>query len=264
MISDFKHPLHAPPVIIAGHSHITALGVPTRSDKLKGLMDLQHHSNRVFGFVGEPTDWPRDQHYWDALSQNCEDSIVALFWKGNSHYGQFLFESSPPFDFCWGNGQKTTAANGVQILPQTAIVAYLGKHEQYRLLRQVIADLKTRSAMVIICATPPPKKNNQFVKGKILKEQLLAEQCEKTGQSLDHIKLSNPIILYKIWRLMKQELMNIAKSTHSLFFDLPSVLTDNNMFLHPDYYGADATHAGGAYGDVYKDALMAFVEGNGL
>src|SRR5436853_3065441 len=85
------------PIIIAGHSHATALGVLLRSpENPNRLVPLASEAPEFVGFTGA---WPRDAAFWEGLVRQAAKRDVVLVWMGAQHLTQFLFAAVPPFDF---------------------------------------------------------------------------------------------------------------------------------------------------------------------
>ena len=82
-------------ILIAGHSHAYALGLPgAKANSEPALVRIEP------GFDGLIGPWPRSDLYWDVLAAEAKvgGHVVALSFLGNEHLAHFLIEVEP-FDF---------------------------------------------------------------------------------------------------------------------------------------------------------------------
>jgi hypothetical protein len=82
-----------PDVIIAGHSHMFALGARQCH---KGHIQLEPvpGTDRLYFLMAEWTG-NRSPSYWDALVNYSRNRIVVLLYNGNKHNADFLLAHGP-------------------------------------------------------------------------------------------------------------------------------------------------------------------------
>jgi len=84
------------PIVLAGHSHATALGVYVDTpDFVHRLLPVRNEDPRFEGFTGF---WPRQENYWNSLAKVVAGRRVALLWDGNQHNAIWLFSRGVVFD----------------------------------------------------------------------------------------------------------------------------------------------------------------------
>jgi hypothetical protein len=241
-------------ILIAGHSHITALGVPLLGEGYE-LRRIADGETPVFGLVG---GWPReDTDYWDEVARHAQGRTVAIFWRGNQHFHHFLIMPSEDFDFLLQSEPGLDADPSRTIVPEATIIEFM--RADMVDLDAIIEAIHAAGGRVVLCGTPPPKGDAGLVRDRILHEDYFRQTAERLGFDLADVEISPPVLLYKLWRVMQNSLNDVATRHGARFMPVPPALRTAEGFLHPDYYAGDVTHANHAYGDAVRQALGRFI-----
>ncbi len=167
------------PIIIAGHSHVSALiggrewvdvmapdniagyshvGGVVEGDTL--LLPVEGQ-DRIFGLHGP---WPHTENYWNALTRYASGHSIALLWEGNQHNSLFLVEQPLRFDFLPQRLQSLPVEANAVIVPEALIRAKF--QSLLGALHDVLTDLKaqTHSRIALVGTPPPPKGDNGFLR----------------------------------------------------------------------------------------------------
>ncbi|MGV3549943.1 hypothetical protein [Rhizobium sp.] len=241
-------------ILIAGHSHVAALGVPLLGEGYE-LRQVPNGALPVFGLVG---GWPReDTDYWKQVALRAEGRTVAIFWRGNQHFHHFLVMPDRGFDFLVDSAPHLAVEPSVPTVPEATVIEFM--RADMADLDPVIKEIKAAGGRVVLCGTPPPKGDAAFVRERILHEKYFRKVAEDLGVDLASIGISSPLLLYKLWVVMQNSLADVARRHGVLFMPVPDRLRDSGGFLHPDYYAGDVTHSNHAYGALMLEDLATFV-----
>lgn len=241
-------------ILIAGHSHVTALGVPLVRETYE-LRQVGNGKVPAFGLVG---GWPReDTDYWQEVASRSNGRTVAILWRGNQHFHHFLIMPTNDFDFVLESEPHLDADPAKPIVPEATIIEFM--RTDMVDLDAIIEAIHGAGGQVVLCGTPPPKGDPAFVRSSILRESYFGRAAAKLGVDLETVEISPPLLLYKLWTVMQNSLRDVADRHGALFMPVPRRLRTPDGFLHPDYYANDATHANQAYGDVMLEELGQFL-----
>lgn len=230
-------------VILAGHSHLTALTANHLQDP-PALRALRPDENL---HVLEGT-WPRDEAYWTALADHAEGADIVLVWGGNEHNVGFFFQAAFAFDFLSNKVKKLIPS--FQIVSQSKIKRRFNEISLDE-LNGVLAALNERSARsVTLVGTPPPKRDNETLRSLLEQEPYFCDWAAQLGQSIDEIKITEPHIRLKLWYLLQEMIAEIGRRHGARFIPVASELQDEDGFLLEQYSFPDVTHANAAYGEV--------------
>jgi hypothetical protein len=234
-------------IIIAGHSHIGALGVgPAKEDF--NLLPVEGQ-DRMFGLHGA---WPRSENYWRALVGYAPGNSIALLWGGNEHYSLFLIEQPLRFDFVPRRLQSLPVDGDAVIVPEALVRA---RFQSFLTpLHDMLAELKAQtSSRVALVGTPPPKGNDQYLRSFLQPE--MSHYHNSLGLTVEQVKLTPPIIRLKLWHVLQELFQEQAEREGLEFIPVPNIVTDETGFLKPEFWEADVTHANLAYGRVMHNHL---------
>lgn len=242
-------------LLIAGDSHINSFGIPlSGNDADYYISPLPQLGSNVFVLAGS---WPRRfDAYWNAVQENAAGRTVAAFWGGNVHLGDFLFESTPPFDFVTSADSSLTLDESVEILPEEAIRSFF--FLAIKPLKQRLKALKSAAKQVLIPGTPPPKEDDSFIRERFHSEPHFVKMAAEIGLNLDEIRLSPPILRLKLWMTLQELYRDIAEETGAIFVPVPPDAKTASGFLHPSCYANDVTHANPVYGKIMFQEMRKF------
>lgn len=233
-------------VILAGHSHLTALTV----NHVKHPPALRKRDNL---HVLEGT-WPRDEAYWRALADNAAGADLVIIWGGNEHNVGYFFQAAFAFDFLSNKVKRLIPS--FQIVSQSRIKRRFNEIDLDE-LNGVLAMLNERGpSSVTLLGTPPPKKDNEALRKLLAQEPYFCDWAAQLGQSIEDIKITDPHVRLKMWFLLQDMIAEIAHRHGARFIPVPRELQDEDGFLLEQYWHPDVTHANAAYGAiVLKQAL---------
>lgn len=178
------------------------------------------------------------------------DDIVVISLAGTLHNIFGLLRHDPPFDFYTADDDHVES--GTQIIPFHAVKDLL--YDSARNNRNIIAIKKAASCRIFHLPTPAPKEDNEFIQ-------------EKTVRYRDRFVLdagiNSPAIRLKLWELEMEVVEELCREWGMSFIPAPLGSQTDAGFLKKDYYGADATHANEAYGQLVLRQLEDIALGAG-
>jgi hypothetical protein len=236
------------PVVIAGHSHTVALGVPISSPD--GLTDFVALSGepRATGLTGA---FPRTDEYWADMVALTKVRTVAISWNGNQHLAGLLV--AQPFDFALRSRPDLPVAP-ITIVPELAVRELLGQ-SHVTLTRVLEGAARAGGRPPIILGTPPPKGDAAWVRRRLSSEVHFVQLAEQAGVSLETIELSTPQVWLKSWLVIQELLREIAGAFSLRFCPSPPDAQTADGFLREEYWSDDVTHANAAYGMLMRRDL---------
>lgn len=238
-----------PQLIVAGSSHIFALGIPETADEAETLIPLGDGPRGLFGLLAQ---WPRNDRYWQAVGAVSAGKVVAIFWDGNQHIGGYLIRPDRPFDFFLHERPDLDPEPGAYVVPAAALRAQMT--QRFPLLAAVITELKVAGATPLVCCTPPPKGDDDFIRRSLVEAPYLNFGNQK-GVDHSRLELSAPRFRLKLWLVIAQELQNLAIAHGAHYLPVPDDVMTGEGFLKPEYFANDASHANRAYGARMLDHL---------
>jgi hypothetical protein len=231
-------------IIIAGHSHAaTLVGSSSHPKGDVCLLPVAGH-DRIYGLHGPLLAGfaVRTGYYWTALARYAPGNSVALFYGGNEHHANFLFEQAPRFDF---------VPKGLQSLPVEADAVIVSEsliRAKFRSLLgsplQGLLAYLTRQAhsRITLIGTPPPRRDYDGFQSLFISDH-------------PQVKLTSSIKLLKLWHVLQEILREQAEGNGVEFIAVPDGITDEDGFLKPEFTGTDATHGNQAYGQLMLNYL---------
>ena len=233
-------------ILIAGHSHIAALGVPLSADGEGVVVPIPDAPAGICGFSGQ---WSgnRTGAYWRALAAASEGRTVVLLWSGNEHNASFLLRDPVPFDLVLDQPGLAETERGALVVPRGLIAASF--ESALRDLESSVGLLVASGARrVIVLETPPPKRDLDSLRGVVLQSEFWRERCAALGQSPDLPDFSPARLRLKLWSVLMDTVRALAIAAGGETLRLPGDVLDADGFLLPQYWAPDLTHANAAYG----------------
>ncbi|HEV7305246.1 hypothetical protein [Ensifer sp.] len=242
-------------LLLAGHSHSTALGVPNTSpDAPFGAVPIDIAGGRV---IALPVPGSRTPAYWDAVVEQSVDTTVLLVWNGNQHLAKFLFEAGKPFDFYIAN-RPDIAVQPVDLIPESLIREILDRGNA--LLQPFLKRLQgVPGCKTVLLGTPPPKGDDGVLRQLVSKEVYFVEMAERMGFDLNTITFTDRLVRRKLWLVVQDLLAEAADAAGSAFMPVPEAVMDDEGFLKKELWREDATHANPEYGRVFWDSMLSKV-----
>lgn len=238
-------------LIIAGHSHLAALGVPLSAEE----PELVPITGAPEGFCGLSGPWTgtRDKAYWQAFGAAVRDRTAVINWSGNEHNALFLLHTRPAFDFCLGS---EALESGALIVPRLLVAALLdrGMAALTDVVRMVADNAPRR---LIVLGTPPPKRDLDSLSHIIARSDYWRGRASEMGQDSAEPVFSPPALRLKLWAVLQERMAAAAQVGGAQFVAVPAAVQDADGFLRPELWAPDLTHANRNYGAVVLDHLDA-------
>lgn len=239
--------------LIAGHSHIFAMGAP---QSYRGPLALLKTSDRVGYFVMEEWNGRRSDEYWRKLVDWSTGRDVLIAYNGNQHHSSFLFAPRPLFDFV--DDYVPMMLDGATLVPRRLIQAFF--EPTVNQLRLLIPKLLTAGcASVRLVGTPPPKADLHVFSQMIRDSEFAKRYSQSNGIDLQRAALSPTLLLLKLWRVVQEVTANAATDDRVRFVPVPRQATDDVGFLSKSYYDyvpSDITHANRSFGDLMTTCAL--------
>lgn len=167
----------------------------------------------------------------------ADDISVLLSVGGNEHNIIGLIRTEDQFDFILPD-MPDLNIDGAKIMPLDA--AYQQVMRSLAYTKSVAAALsEVFGGNVTIQAPPPPIGDNQYIIDK------LDSYFKETYG--DNISINDPIFRYKIFHLREMIMRAFCGSLEIRYVDSPPEFV-SGLYLDPQAYGQDATHANHKYG----------------
>ncbi len=250
-------------VIVAGHSHMFAMGVHQRYQGPIALLRFDGR-RRPVSFLMEEWKGNRTNDYWDALVNLSADRSVLIVFNGNQHYADFLLAPDPLIDFV--DDSDSAIHSGAMAVPRRLVKAHF--EPTLAQLRTIIERLHGSGCrFVAVLGTPAPKSDITRFVAMIRQSRYFAGVAQRQGLDLATVATTPPRILLKMWRVIQELLAEVAADKGATFVSVPPETMDGSGFLHERCYAStgkegDITHANEEYGRLMLDRGLRTVAEN--
>lgn len=247
-------------LVLAGHSHIVALGVPHCTGGPPEFIRISNGPPRMFA-VAEKWVGDRLDPYWDLVARHAAGRTVALAWNGNQHNASFLIAPAPLFDFVCPGAATAGLHPRAVVLPAGVVRAYF-RHTLIALGGLVRRMQASGARQVVILGTPAPKGDGDFILAHVRSEAYFQDAARAAGIDLATCAITPAPVRQKLWTLIQHMMAEIAAAEGALFLAVPPDTLDADGTLRREYWQDDSTHANAAYGATVRAGLERLA-GNG-
>lgn len=242
-------------VIVAGHSHMFAMGAQKQYQGPVGLVPFSG-TGRDGYFLMEEWKTSRSDEYWDALVNLSANRGVLIVFSGNQHYADFLLAAESPFDFM--DDKDSDLQPDAVVVPRRLIRAYF--EPTVFQLRSVLGRLQTSGCRCVgVLGTPPPKADVVKFTDLIRRATFFTRFAQRRGINLHTVNMTPAAILLKMWRVIQDLMEEAARDCGAVFIPVPSEAMDSSGFLDRKFYGyteGDITHANAQYGRLMLEHAL--------
>ena len=182
------------------------------------------------------------------MLQADSDAIVVSMVGGNQSNMFGMMRHSVAFDFFEPSLPDLPAAESAQLIPVAMIEQKFHDAVDRREGHHLRALRCAFTGPIVHVLPPPPKKDNEFIRTKA--ETFFLER------DIASIGVSPAPLRLKLWALQ-------ARITEALCAELdvdvlppPAEAVTEKGFLAKEYYGRDATHANGRYGESVLEQIF--------
>lgn len=246
-----------PKVIILGDSHATALAEAVRLRLDAGTeanSPVDFFASRFAKLKANGANIPgvtADEVEVMMKAARKSDVLVSVL-GGNQYNTLGLLESPAPFDLVDPvTATYPDAVPGVRIVPLAQMSASFDTYVAG--IRARLSGLQAAfPGRVFHVNSPPPKGDNAYIK----------KNAEGYFRSEGKVVLNvnPPGMRRRLWLIQSQALSRMCSQLGIEFVDGPNDALDEEGFLARSAYGADATHANAAYGELMLQKLERMVK----
>lgn len=240
-------------IVLAGHSHTLALGVPAHDKNTIELVPIvQRHDRAEFlGLVGPAK---RPLQYYEELAKVAAGKTIAFCYYGSQHYTDFIFEREP-FDFIPAS-RPDLPLRGYPLVPESLIRAHfsagMGLLEELMKRLTVIPDSR-----IVVLGTPPSRRENESALHTMRSSRDFSEWVKSVGLTIDDLQLLDDFVLLKLWFVIQEIMHEIAERHGAQFIEVPPQTQDEYGALLRQYWQPyDFSHANLQYGRVFLDYIV--------
>lgn len=182
------------------------------------------------------------------------DLLVSVV-GGNQHSSFSLIQHEIPFrlyDQPGGNAEQADAiGDGDVLIPRNVIKDHFRRGMRNGDARRIFEMANVGSQRTVHLAPPPPKADEAHILNRI--ETSFADKIAAGfGVSSAPLRLA-------IWQLQNEVFSEILAEEGVELLPPPPGTQTVEGYLHPDYYGPDATHANAAYGAKILEQIREFL-----
>lgn len=171
------------------------------------------------------------------LVNEYEYIVISVLGTANITFG--LLEHEIPFDIHLPDIEHQVRGNDSYTIP-------------YRLMWDLFENVfernviigKLRSAglnNIIHISSPPPNQDNQLIRDTTRRYAVRKNK---------EIEVADPVLRLKLWKLEMDVLKQLCLDNGMQFLPVPGESQTPEGYLKMEYYGRDATHANGQYGEL--------------
>lgn len=245
--------------VIAGHSHIFALGAARDYSGPVALTPVKAGAEHGY-FLMEKWVSGRSQSYWDALIEHSEGRAAVLVFQGNQHFSNFLFARQPLFDFVDPLDTDHVPIPGAVLVPRRLVMALPALMPAG--LKYVILQLQARGCRrVIVTGTPPVRRDYVQLVDEVRKWADWRKSAEYIGVDIATCDYTPPPIMKRLWGVVQESLEDVAREAGAKFVPVPAEAIEPQGYLAAKYCGplVDFTHANTEYGRLMLEQIMCAI-----
>jgi hypothetical protein len=244
-----------PVCVIAGHSHTWALGFPiVHPDGVYGV--VPHPDDERF--VGLKGPCPPDAQYWTELVKLSKAHPIALSFRGNQHLADFMFASTPAFDFAVASRPDLPVDDTAVLVPELMLREFFAP--SLTELAQVLAEMRaTGGPGVIVLEAPPARDHLEEQRWQLFTYPYFVQTATALGSDLSTIALAPALLLSKVRQVIQDMVRTIAEAHGATFLPFPAETLTPTGFLRDDLCEPDMGHATRAYGAMVLRDLAALI-----
>lgn len=245
-------------IIIVGESHSRAPAVAVlRKLELPDDIELVVHrltrikNGRLIGTIA----------YEDILALcgtlNKDDMIVSMI-GGNQHAALSLIQHPRPFDVANRKGEmpQTLEDGNLEMVPRNALRALFDRTFRHNDGKRILAIADAGPQRTIHLMAPPPKEDTAHILRKV--------ETDYAAKGILEKGVSPAPLRQRIWDIQNEALGTVLAEGGVDLLPPPDDTTQEEGFLKPEYYDADATHANAQYGEkIIQQALGYFGKDQG-
>ena len=174
------------------------------------------------------------------------DVFISLI-GGNQYNTLGLLEHPQPFDFMITPEDAGSLTPDSRIIPLAQIDAMFTSYLRGRLLQSVSVLRAAFRGEAYCLETPPPKADADFIRRN-------AESHFRVDGEVV-INISPAPFRRRLWQAQSRMMRRLCDEQAMSFLPTPPSALDSSGYLATSCYGADATHANAAYGELVLQDL---------
>lgn len=240
-------------VILTGHSHVIAFGVPPLPKDKSVERSIEFLSSESVDFYATVERWDgtRSSDYWRHTAEESNGKAVAIFWQGNQYNSDFLFHRGQQFDIALNGAAVKDIIKEFQLVPVSVVKSHLTP--AFDGLDDAIEILKDGGVSnIIIIETPPPKSDPAFMIPHLISSKAFNGIAAKYGVEITEESITLASVRQKLWRITQDISLSLAKHHNISYLPLPKDVLESDGTLKSEYWANDVTHANTAYGSRIK------------
>jgi hypothetical protein len=200
----------------------------------------------------------RDAQYWREAVKLSKTHSIAVMWRGNQHFREFMFAPSQPFDFAVASRPDLQVDETAELVPELAVRQYFAPSLSE--LTELVPEMRAAGGPgVVLLGPPPPKDDIERQRWQLFERPKFVEMAAALGGDISTLPLAPELLHLKMWQVITDMLRALAETHAVPFVGTPPEAVKPNGFLRDELGAEDLTHANRAYGElVLRDlALLA-------
>jgi len=234
--------------LIAGHSHVFAMGAPFDYDGPPSLLRTEDGAGYFVMEKWKDASGLRSTAYWEKLIDVCRGRDVLLSYRGNQHHAKFLFEPNPLFDVF--DEVSPEFLDDARLVPRRLIEACFAPTMNE--LRSLVARLIAADCRCVrLVGAPPPKADLHVLFEMLRTSDFAREVFKREGVDIERAKITPVLLLLKLWRIVESLTAAVATHERVAFVAVPCEALDEQGYLAKRFYDytlCGVTHANREFG----------------
>lgn len=239
--------------IIVGDSHTAALLDALAARQGRGQTSAIEFEILRVGLTkpnGSRIAGPSADEIITRLSQASSDEVFVSLIGGNQYNALGLLRHPEPFDVLEPDG-NTAPAPGARVIPYAIMQQVFDEHLRNGRSAEMIRLRAAFAGPAYHVVPPPPKQDNAFI-------QQRAEKDFRQDKVVPPV--NDPDARLRLYNLQVSALKRLCATLDIEVIEAPAASRDQG-FLVPSFWGKDATHANGEYGELMLQDIEALITG---
>lgn len=235
-------------IVLAGHSHLTALQFAFNARKnreatsLVEQIDFVQLLDKRFTPIFIEDDTPKlNPEVMDVLTNRSlgQKSSIFLAISGNEYHFMGMVNHPRPFDFVLSEVKELPLSCQAEVVP-TAFVEQSLRGSMGNAVKILQGIRSAVAGPVFQFSSPPPIEDGDFLTQQ---KTVFSSQIEERGISPAPLRL-------KLWRLQQRLYKNVCDEIGIRFLEVPYEALDPNGFMTRRGWHPDGVHASPWYGEL--------------
>jgi hypothetical protein len=229
-------------IVVCGQSHVVSVLEATLNPKIPAIGESKISVCYSTNWTSGPL--PGGPEYWELVAESGRGKHVVIFWNGNQHNADFMFQTEPNFTLAFI--AEANSDHGAVPIPHAMMREFF--RPSFEELIKILPTLSGASSVTL--ANGPAPKTLSHIRASINQEKYFTDLAESLQVNLSDLVVTSDALRLELWKILGEMLAACAVKMGTRFINAPVDSRDEFGMLLPEYWTSDVTHANSSYGHL--------------